>query len=85
MSSLISICPARYFITAAFSLRQAIPLLLDFEPKSRPANKAADIAAINAASAMLLFEVVEDGFVEPKLVEFKFEESIFAEPIVAAT
>ena len=50
--------PSTVFHYGRIHLLQAVRVLLDFEPKSRPANKVADTAAIYAASAMLIFEVV---------------------------
>jgi hypothetical protein len=42
---------------------------IDFEPKSRPANKAADTAAINAAVAVVVG-------VASKEFEFRFESTV---------
>jgi hypothetical protein len=50
--------PSTVFHYGRIYLLQAVRVLLDFEPKSRPANKVADTAAIYAASARLIFEVV---------------------------
>jgi len=72
ISLLILLCPALYFSIAAFSLRQAVLVLLDFTPTSKPANKAADTAAANDASAIVV------GVAKNTCGEVEFIESTVA-------